>query len=202
MILALEETDAQITMTSTTTPEESLEFAVRYPASETLLGFHDYEAFSKLRMPDSWVPGEHAGPSESKDSIHMCGWLDKYYTDDRGTKTWRPRWVYLLEDRLCYGSATSTDNVPPQVKYIMLDRLPARPGGKLAISRLKVSPQGLNGQPGVDCAFHLVCDNRTHTFAGKTPEVALRWTEKLEELAMKRLSATNTLDALRVNLAS
>ena len=128
-------------------------------------------------MPDSWVPGEHAGPSESKDSIHMCGWLDKYYTDDRGTKTWRPRWVYLLEDRLCYGSATSTDNVPPQVKYIMLDRLPARPGGKLAISRLKVSPQGLNGQPGVDCAFHLVCDNRTHTFAGKTPEVALRWTE-------------------------
>jgi len=202
VILALEETDAQITMTSTTTPEESLEFAVRYPASETLLGFHDYEAFSKLRMPDSWVPGEHAGPSESKDSIHMCGWLDKYYTDDRGTKTWRPRWVYLLEDRLCYGSATSTDNVPPQVKYIMLDRLPARPGGKLAISRLKVSPQGLNGQPGVDCAFHLVCDNRTHTFAGKTPEVALRWTEKLEELAMKRLSATNTLDALRVNLAS
>ena len=64
---------------------------------------------------------------------------------------------------------------------------------------MKVSPQGLNGQPGVDCAFHLVCDNRTHTFAGKTPEVALRWTEKLEELAMKRLSATNTLNALRVN---
>ncbi len=98
--------------------------------------------------------------------------------------------MYLLDDRLCYGSATSTDNVKPDVKYILLEKLPARQGGRLAVSRLKVAPQGLNGQPGDNCAFHLVCDNRTHTFAGKTPEDALRWTEKLNDLAEKRADIT------------
>lgn len=177
--------DVRITMTSNKTREDALEFEDRYPASENLLGHHDYEQFSKHLMPDLFT-----GPSQTKDSIHMCGWLDKYYCDDRGTKSWRPRWVYLLEDRLCYGSATSTDNVKPDVKYILLEKLPARQGGRLAVSRLKVAPQGLNGQPGDNCAFHLVCDNRTHTFAGKTPEDALRWTEKLNDLAEKRADIT------------
>ena len=39
--------DVRITMTSNTTREDALEFEDRHPASENLLGHHDYEQFSK-----------------------------------------------------------------------------------------------------------------------------------------------------------
>ncbi|KAK9827973.1 hypothetical protein WJX81_003531 [Elliptochloris bilobata] len=89
--------------------------------------------------PSAGGPGEALGPPAdlprspalprgegarllASERVRRAAWLLKAYGDGPQL-TWRRKWVFLLDDRLCYAD---TPGAAPNTRYLPLDRIPVR----------------------------------------------------------------------------